>query len=333
MIIFNFFIIFIKSFTTEPGEIIHLTINNWDQYIDKRNLDSVWLIMIYSDHCPACKALYPIFEKASQQSDGMINFGKLNDGTDNMISMRFGIKYLPTFLIIHKEGRIEYTGKKTDRAMINAAAKYIPDKTKKVNSNWLTDEIESVILFTDKKQTPPMWSAVSCISSGKLRVGITDDLNLKELFQIEKIPSILFLNKTHKIIYNNKLSFISLMNSIKEFSEGIYEEPFEFNNDFYLPEEYFIETEKFTGYCIIHVISDLNPILKNIRLKFNNNRLKFFYGEDDLPYKFMKLNDIWIFAPKRKMAIKINNLNELEKNIEKIFDSNINWLPIDSFIE
>jgi len=317
------------SFVSKPGEVIQLDSSNWDQFIDKRSPDSVWMVMFYGDHCPACKVLDPMFNKASQQSDGMVNFGRVNDAKDNMISMRFGIKYLPTFLIIHKDGKAEYTGKKTDRAFVNAAAKFIPDKSLKVSEKWISDGIDSVILFTDKKQTPPMWSAISCVAGGKVRVGITDDPALKEQYSVQQIPSILFVNKSCKVTYNGKLSFLSLISAITEFTEGVYEEPLQLNNEYYLPEEYNLETEKFTGYCIIHASSDLDTHIKEAHTKYNNNRLKFFYGEEDLPYDFMKPGDVYIFAPKRNLGMKLGSTSEVSKALDQIFNGTPKWTQIE----
>ncbi|OHT11706.1 Thioredoxin family protein [Tritrichomonas foetus] len=320
-------------FGQAPGKITTLTLENWDALIDKRDPDSVWMIMFTSQSCPACKVIYPIFQKAAQESDGMVNFGTVRADQEEGLRLRFNIMVLPTFLIIHKTGRTEYSGKRNERSFVNAAAKFIPDKTLQIDDSWIKDTASSIILFTDKQKTPPIWAAISCVFQGHARVGITFDSDFDDHYKIDKKPSIVFVNSTHKITYQGKNSFMVLRQSIQDFLDGVYEEPFQFNADFFLPEEYEDECKDFTGYCIMHVVPDLDPKVKAAQEKFKNNRLKFFYGDEDLPFSFMKPGDLFIFAPHRQSAIKLESPSELTVALAGVFDGSTNWQKIETFGE
>ncbi|KAH0792474.1 Thioredoxin family protein [Histomonas meleagridis] len=317
------------SANENAGKIVTLTSSNWDKYIEQRDPDSVWLIMFSGEKCPACKITMPAFTKAASQADGMINFGVVISEKDPGLHMRFQIRVVPTFIIIHKGGRVDYTGKRTDRSFINAASKFIPDHSIPVTKDWVDDETYSAILFTDKEKTPPMWAAVSCSFHSKIRIGITSDPEILELFNVEKTPTIIFTNKTHRITYTGRNTFNAISQSVSDFIDGSYEEPIQFNIDFFLPEEYTEECENFNGYCIIHASAELDPKLRVAQEKYSSNRLKFFYGDEDLPFEFIKPNELYIIAPHKKEAMKVQSVNELKEAIMDVFDGNAKWTPIE----
>lgn len=320
-----------SSFGEHAGRVVQLTMENWDSLVEKRDPDTVWIVMFTSETCPACKVTYPTFQKAAVESDGLVNFGLVRADLEEGLRLRYNIQYLPTFIIIHKKGRADYTGKRTERSFVNTAAKFITDKTLKVEESWVNDGVDSLILFTDKDKTPPIWAAVSCVFQGKIRVGVTDDDELAKSYKIDKRPAILFVNKTQQILYQGKNSFLTLKHSIEDFIAKQYEEPFQYNVEYFLPEEYESECQQSSGYCIIHVNPDLDPKMRSAYNKFKNNRLKFFYGDEDLPFSFMKKGDLFIFHPNSYTAIKVDSPNDLSLAISSIFDGSAQWKSIDHF--
>jgi thioredoxin-like negative regulator of GroEL len=317
------------AFPDHPGHITQLTMENWDEIIDKRDPDAVWFVMFSGDPCPPCTFAAPIFEKAAAEADGMVNFGLVRTELDPGLSMRYQVRNLPTFMIVHRSGRVDYTGPRNDRSMVNAAAKLIPDRSIPVEFDWANDGRESVILFTDKKVTPPIWASVSCVYHGKVRVGISSDPDVMDLFKVDKTPTILFVNKSHTFTYYGRNSFLSLKQYIDDFLNGAYEEPFQLHPEFYMPDEYEYEAKNFTGYFIIQAWVDLDPKVKAAYQKFRSNRLKFFYGDRDLPLPFMKPGFVYILAPQRNMGIKLDSVDELVVTLTSVFDGTATWTPYD----
>lgn len=326
----SLFFLSCTAFQKETGEVVMLTMENWDSLIDKRDPDSVWFVMFSGENCPACKVTEPIFRRAAIESDGMINFGLVKVEQETGLQLRMGITMLPTWMIIHKEGRTDYTGKRAERSMVNAAAKYIPDKSLTVEPVWAEDGQASVILFTDKEKTPPIWSAISCAFKGRIRVGISRDQSIMDTFKVEHTPAILFVNKTHQITYHGKNSFMHLRQTIEEFLEGDYEEPFEFNVDYFLPDEYEDECGSLVGYCVIQTGRELDPRMRLAKDKFKSDRFKFFYGSDDLPFDWMKENETYIIAPHKKQAIKVGaGPNDLNIALSGVFDGSAKWVSFE----
>ena len=319
----------VSSFGASPGKVVDLTLESWDRLVEKREPDSVWIIMFTMNNCPACKATFPLFQKAAVDADGVVEFGHVRADLEEGLRLRFNIKVLPTFVIVHSGGTDFYNGKRTSRAFVSAAAKYIVDKAAPIEPDWSGDGLTSLMLFTDKKKTPPIWAAISCVFQGKVRVGVTSDSEVAEAFGVTKRPEILMMNQTHKLPYNGRVSFLQLRQTVQDFIDGVYEEPFTFDAEFFLPEEYNEQCSQFNGYCIIHAVDDLDQAFKAAQIKFKSNRLKFFYGADDLPFDFMEIGDLYIFAPHKNAAAKIDSLGELNVALSSVFDGSIKWTPID----
>ena len=322
----SLFLVSCASFQKTAGEVISLTMENWDSLIDKRDPDSVWFIMFSGENCPACRVTEPIFRRAAIESDGMVNFGIVKAEQEAGLQLRLNIKMLPTWIIIHKDGRTDYTGKRSERAMVNAAAKMIPDKSATVERDWAEDGQASVILFTEKEKTPPIWSAISCAFKGRIRVGVSRDQGIMDLFKVEHTPAILFVNKTHKIAYHGKNSFMYLRQSIEEFLEGDYEEPLEFNVDYLLPEEYEEECASMVGYCVLQAGRTLDPRMRDARDKFKSDRMKFMYGEDNLPLNWIEKGEIYVIAPHKKAAMKVGHgPSDLNVAMSSVLDGSAKW--------
>jgi thioredoxin-like negative regulator of GroEL len=285
--------------------------------------------MFSAENCTACKFVTPIFHKAAAGADGIVNFGLVRTDIDSGLSLRFQIRILPTFMIVHRSGRIDYKGPRNDRAMLNAAARLIPDKAAPVTLDWATDGRESVILFTDKTTTPPIWAAIACAFHGKVRVGISADPEMMDAFKVDKVPTILFVNKTHSFTYSGRNSFLYMKQYIEDFLSGHYEEPFHFNADFFLPDEYDQEARNFSGYIIMETSADLDPRVKAAKQKFKNNRLKFFYGDQDLPLPFMQPRKVYIVQPQKEQAIVIDSPADLAASIATVFDGTAEWKKFD----
>lgn len=323
-----FLIAFATSAYVPPGEVVQLTQANWDAYVEQRSPDSVWMIMFSGDHCPACKVTYPIFRKAAAASDGMVNFGVVKSESDPALHMKFQIGVIPTFVLLHRGGRTDFTGARNERSMLNAAAKLIPDSSERITRDWAQCD-RFVALFTDKEKTPPMWAAISNEFRGRVRVGTSSDDEVKNLFGVERSPEIVFKNETHTIVYNGRNSYGALRSAVADFVDGVYEEPIQFNTEFFLPEEYEDEIDGFNGFCVIHNSFDLHPKLKSAQLKFGGSRMKFFYGDENLPFDFIKKGDLYIISPHKNGAVKVSNVEELDRMISEVIDGNVNWTPLE----
>ncbi|NNC94126.1 MAG: thioredoxin [Chitinophagales bacterium] len=78
-----------------------------DQNFQETVLDSekVAIIDFWAEWCGPCRALTPIIEQLSTEYDGKAVIGKVNVDNNPEISMKYGIRNIPTILFI-KNGEV-----------------------------------------------------------------------------------------------------------------------------------------------------------------------------------------------------------------------------------
>ena len=67
--------------------------------------DTVAVVDFWAEWCGPCRMIAPIIEELSSEYDGKVKIGKLNVDTNPEVSMKFGIRSIPTILIL-KNGEV-----------------------------------------------------------------------------------------------------------------------------------------------------------------------------------------------------------------------------------
>ena len=339
-----FFLILIKNINSFAfnSNILEITDKNFNRLIEKRLNHSVIFLMFHGENCPACRQTYPAFSEAAELGLGMIKFAHVDANRAQQLSAKYQIRSIPTFKIFHTNGETHYSGDRTSRSFLNAASKYLVDKSLSVNESWYPNENSlidySTILFSDKSITPPLWSAISCnLSNTSISVGFTNNKNILKKFNITKTPTIIFINKGNIQIYQGKLSFNDVRNQI---NNTFYEllKPTPTPTPIPPPSSHVDSLIKFEStcklsskYCIIETLSiqSLNfTILSN---KYKNDPLRFINCGEKCPFIEMK-NGYWIFHPKKDVAMFAIDLIELKILIEKLIQGVPKWIPLNSLL-
>lgn len=76
--------------------VTELTDNTFDKFIDD---NSIAVIDCWAPWCGPCRRMTPIIEKLSSELAGSAGVAKLNVDENPAISVRFGIRAIPTLLI------------------------------------------------------------------------------------------------------------------------------------------------------------------------------------------------------------------------------------------
>ena len=326
-----FFNIFFLCYYLKPGQIQELNIFNWNQFVENRKEEKPWIIFFDSSTLLVHNIYMPIIENASTIADGLFNFGYIDDYKNPGIGPKYNITLLPAFLMLNKNGHKEYKGKRTEDEILKHAQKYVIDSTRKADKSWLSDNYESAILFTDKPKTPSIWAGISTEFKSAMKIGISNSTKLLKQFAGDdaKFPTIIMKNSSCVEKYVGKVSFGSIKSTLEEFLAGEYEVPYQFHNDYFLPEEYKEEIKGFTGYCVISATSDLPDELKKAKETIQSKRFKYFYGTKNLPFKFIEQDSVWIIHPVQNRAVRVQSFDKISETVENVLNGNVSWIPID----
>ena len=82
---------------THPTE---LTQETFDRFIELAGVPVV--IDFWAPWCGPCRAMAPQFEEAARQMEGKAIFAKVNTDDAPMIAARYGVRSIPTLLVLNK---------------------------------------------------------------------------------------------------------------------------------------------------------------------------------------------------------------------------------------
>lgn len=82
---------------------LELTDNNFDELV--LNSDKPVLVDFWAEWCGPCRIVGPIVEEISKDMDGKAVVGKVDVDSNHSVSMKYGIRNIPT-LLIFKNGEV-----------------------------------------------------------------------------------------------------------------------------------------------------------------------------------------------------------------------------------
>ena len=291
-----------------------------------RDMLELWVTLISSQdesgHTQASETL----EEAFKLGKGFLKFAYLDGRKNVKVPRRLGLKQLPQFCIFHPSGQTCFNSSLTARELVNIASSYLPDFTHTVDEKWYSEpETPVAILFTEKKNTPLLWSAISYhFKPHPIKIGKSTDKQLASKFGITTFPSIVMKNMSHTIIYEGDNEFLPLKDILKKFySKKLLKLR---KNIRVFPLKDFEEQCKGQDtVCIIHANKELTLEFEIQRKKHTTSMLEFFYGNEDLPHPLLKQNGIIAIKKNTDQYLLINDFKELENVIPKILDNSIIW--------
>jgi thiol-disulfide isomerase/thioredoxin len=317
--------------------ILQLTTSSFRRLVQNRRPHEVWLVMFSGPNCPACSQALPRFNNASRIASGMIRFAVLDTQRAPEIANEFDIRALPTFRVFHSRGDADFVGKRKERDFVNEAASYLEDLSAPVERSWLDSMLSrpSAMLFTDKPKTPPIWAGISTAFHGKsIRIGTSkEDPDMRALYNVSRIPSVLFMNGTLSKVYKGKIAFIDLKEAIETFFERRLkiENQTVIEGDFAVPADFEASCLGGRQNCILYVGKNPHKILQQLATRYAKHTMRWFVGVKDLPFPFMEAGGVWVYNPRRDGFLHVPEIEELPEALDRVLDGSAKWKSKASF--
>lgn len=80
-----------------------ITDANFEQEVLKSNLPV--LIDFWAEWCAPCRMIAPMVEEIAKEYDGKLKVGKLDVDSNPQVSMKYGVRSIPT-LLVFRDGRV-----------------------------------------------------------------------------------------------------------------------------------------------------------------------------------------------------------------------------------
>ena len=86
----------------DGGEIIDVTAETFQSEVLDRSQSQVVMVDFWADWCGPCQSLTPVLEKLTGEFAGAVVLAKVNADQEQALAGHFGIRSLPTVLIVHQ---------------------------------------------------------------------------------------------------------------------------------------------------------------------------------------------------------------------------------------
>jgi thioredoxin len=82
---------------------VHLTEGNFDEALNRDS--GVMMIDFWAEWCGPCRAIAPVLEDIAKESAGKVTLAKVNVDENPGLAARYGIRSIPTILLV-KGGKV-----------------------------------------------------------------------------------------------------------------------------------------------------------------------------------------------------------------------------------
>jgi len=132
--------------------IVEINLENAKQYLVDESFTRPVLIDFWADWCAPCKNLMPILEKLAHEYDGAFLLAKVNADEMGMISSQFGVRSLPTVVLMKDGQPIDgFTGALPEKDVRELLEKYLPKPWEK-----FVNEAQAFIMAGDFTAALPL---------------------------------------------------------------------------------------------------------------------------------------------------------------------------------
>ena len=329
-----FIALFLPFVLSISGRITPITSSSFKKLIEKRLKNEIWIVMFHTDSNFQSKKLYPKFLNASIIAGGMFRFGVIDTKKQSLLARNFNLKRQPSYYVFYQDGQIEYDGSGEAEDIIEFASVYLVNNVLDVDESWLeVKKTPAAILFTNKKNTPILWTGISHVfgnvnrnNKNKVNIGICMNESLFKKFQVKTAPQIVFINKTYKYFYDGKLQFADIERTLNEFLSKSLKVETDDAPDRIMPSvDFASECIGKLKICVLYTKQEEDPSYEEMFRVYNKMQFKWFKGNKEIPFDFIKENEIWIYNPKIEGFLQVDHITSMGPILQKVYNSDVEW--------
>jgi len=318
------------GFYDSSSDVVSLTKNNFAQEVSAS--PNVWIVEFYAPWCQHCQKLTPEWIKVASNLKGLVKVGAVNCDEEKELAGHFKIQGLPTIKLFPSEQTIvetpqgkamekkavDYSGAREATAIVNFAISNLPNYVKKVTAStidsFLSGNLATVLLFTEKSTTTPLYKALAIDFKDRLKFGEvqkSEDALVKR-FNVKKFPQLLVIKDatSSPVVFDGKLSHDALFTFLEPHASKLQNQQQQqqqqskksqtkVETEVLKPEIHAIKTQKDfeekctnkSGICLIAILDPLDEVTPHAE------RLQVLQKITDKYYK--RLRAMWINGPKQ----------------------------------
>jgi len=328
-------------------DVINLSMNTISKLYRRRE---IWFVLFYKPNNSDLEKNVELLKNLAEKTYGIFKIGAISCKKDEEICEEFNIKKTPLILYFPEGSGSEevYKGNKTFEEIFKFGSGRMQSFVRIINSNNYGDFINEnnhmhkVILFTQRKTTPPLFKALSKHFKDKLNFGEIrqNEKELAQRFEVKVFPTVLVISdgENYKgVKYDGALNRDTLEKFLNQYAYSTKKKEDtafikELNNNNYNKYKHCNEQDN-KNICLIYytendtLSGEENLMLEDLSKKYIKDPVKVYYlnlnkyknvytsfDKEDENSKFVILRG----HRKRYIAIKELDVNILESVIDNI---------------
>lgn len=318
----------------EPEGLIKMNRVLFRRYVENRELSQPWIVAFTRNGSKKFNKCIPTLEQVAAKSYGYMFVGMVDRDQEPLLAKDYDVKKNWTVFLFNKNGHAQLPFPCDAQKYYRLLVDNLPNDVDDADPSWIESSKKktSVILFTSRFKIPHMWRAIGgYFKTRGLRVGLCTEQEYINKFEIEKLPTVLYMNSSGHYKVQNAHDYKTLRNNLNDYFYNRPPHQKSTMQRFFLSDQF--SQECTPGLiCVFHSSKSIDPRFALKETRFSEDRLRFFSGFTNLPYKFMKEDEIYLFNGDRSGLISVDDIQELDEMIKFALKGTIKWTPIDEFL-